>query len=892
MDTTLLATKLFIPPPCPTLMSRPRLSADLSQALTRGLTLISAPAGYGKTTLVSSWLRETGVTSAWLSLDEDDNDPTRFLNYFFAALQMAVPSVRAILHSILDAMQPALLDVSMKRLINELTGHVGPFVLVLDDFQVIHAQPVLEMLTFLIEHMPPQMHLLLLTRTDPALPLSRLRLRNQLLEIRINHLRFTPQEVALFLNDMMGLHLSAGDTSAMETRTEGWIAGLQLAALSMQGNPDVHRFVSAFTGSHYYIMDYLTEEVLKRQPEELRSFLLQTSILERLCGPLCNAVIGTDRAGSADGQAMLESLKQANLFVIPLDDERRWFRYHHLFADVLKRRLGHLLPQQLPALHQRASLWFEQNGYYAEAIQHALLAGDKQRTIQLVEQNGCSLLMRGEVTTLARWLTALESEMPFRPWLSILKAWTLTLTGRLEQIEHILQSAEQQLAPLERTMEIQIMLGTAAAARAHDANTRGDPRLAAQSARQALQLLPDTDPFSCGIRSVATSILGDASWISGDFDEARRAYTQAVSIGMTADDNYSAIIASANLADIQMEQGQLHQAAMTCTRTLRMATRPDGLELPLAGRAYAGLARLSYEWNQLEATEQHIQHCQRLCGQWEDQESQVVSYITLAQLELVRCQPDKAQAAIRSAEELVTDAHFRFSRSNWLKYALARLWLMQGEIAKARQLVDQDTLDTGEEIPYQQEPTSLLRLRILLADQDHTAALNLSGQLLQQAEATNRLARVIELLNLQALAYQGMEEKNQALATLERAVWLAQPEGYIRVFLDEGDALAKLLYQARVRHVEAGYMAQLLAALTSAPNQSQPQPQALIEPLSARELEVLQLIAAGYSNQDIAVKLVISEKTVKRHISNIYDKLAAKSRTQALSLAREVGLLS
>ena len=888
MDTTLLATKLYVPPPCLTFMPRPRLVADLSQALTRCLTLISAPAGYGKTTLVSSWLRETGVTSAWLSLDEGDNDLARFMSYFLAALQTALPSVRAVLPGRFEAIQPAPVDALMKGLINEITSHAGPFVLVLDDFQFIVSQAVLDVLTFLIEHAPPQLHLLLLSRTDPfGLPLARLRLRNQLLDIRADHLRFNPREAAAFLNDVMDLHLSADDTSAMEARTEGWVAGLHLAALSMHGCPDTHRFVAAFTGSHYYIMDYLVEEVLKFQPEGVRSFLLQTSILERLCGPLCNAVIQAD-----DGQAMLETLKQANLFLIPLDDERRWYRYHHLFADVLNRRLAHLFPQQLPQLHQRASLWFEQNGYIAEAIQHALLAGDKPHAIDLIVQNGCNLLMRGEMNMLARWLTAIEGDIPFHPWLAILKAWTLALSGRLERVELILHSAEQQLATLERSTEVLIMLGTAAAARAHAANAQGNTRLAIDSARKALELLPGDNSFSCGIRSVATSILGDACWISGDFEEARRTYAQAVAIGVTADDSYSAIIASVDLADVQLEQGLLHQAARTCADILRMTSGPDGQELPLADRAYAGLGRVAYERNQLDAAEQHFQQCLRLCQQWGDQYSQAASGVMLARLELARCRPEQAQAAIRSAEPLIVAAGIDNRRSNWLKYALARLWLTQGEVTKARQLVQQGDLATGDEIPYPQEPAAMLQLRLLLTEGDYAAALTLSERLLQQAERTNRLARMIELLNLQALACQGQKEPIQAMAALGRAVALAQPEEYIRVFLDEGEALARLLYQFRVRHSEAGYVAELLAAMSSSPNRPQPPAQALIDPLSARELEVLQLIAAGHSNQEIAARLVISDKTVKRHISNIYDKLAAKSRTQALALAREIGLLT
>jgi LuxR family maltose regulon positive regulatory protein len=893
MHADLLTVKLYVPPPRPTLVLRPRLTAALSKALAHSLTLVSAPAGYGKTTLVSAWLRETDVPSAWLSLDESDNDPARFLQYFTATLQPIVPAIQADRPAMLQAMEPVPFDAQMGSLINEIAAHAAPFVLVLDDFHLVHAQPVLDMLTFLLEHMPPPMHVVLVTRTDPPLPLARLRACAQLVDIRADQLRFTPDEIAVFLNQMIGLSLSAGDIAALEARTEGWVAGLQLAALSMQGCPDIHSFLAAFTGSHAYIMDYLTAEVLDCQPEGVRSFLLQTSILGRMCGPLCEAVVEADRTGPLDGQATLEALEQKNLFVIPLDGERRWYRYHHLFADVLARRLEHMYPQHLTGLHRRASQWYEQNGLVLDAIRHALLAGDQDRAVQLVEGNGCILLMAGEVTTLLQWVEAVESYAQTHPWLSVLKAWALALTGHLEPVEPLLEAAERLIAPLEPTPPVKIMLGAMATARAYRVNIQGNTRPAVDFARQALDCLPDDDPLSRSLRSVATSILGDASWMNGDLAGAEHAYREAARIGQAAGTVHMAIIANSHLAEVLMEQGWLYQAARTYSETLPMATRPDGQRSPLADRIYAGLSMVSYEQNDLEASMQCARQCLDLCRQWGSYDFRAISTVMMARLEHSQGYLDKAQAAMRAAEQLVSQRPLSPRWTVWVKSVLARLWLAQGNVEQPAHFVQQGGLTPDDEIPYLRELEYLTLLRLLLAQGDLDAALALSGRLLQKAEAAHRMGRVIEVLVLQALAFQAKRDMPRALAILDKAVSLAQPEGYVRTFLDEGEPMARLLYQAQTRHGGTGYASGLLAALAAQDRASAPAQlpaQLLIEPLSARELEVLKLIEAGHSNQEIAARLVISMPTVKRHISNIYAKLGAKSRTQAVSLGRELRL--
>jgi len=888
----LLATKLYTPPPRPELVPRPRLLRRLDEGLQAGmrLVLVSAPAGYGKTTLVSNWLRESHVDAAWLSLDEGDNDPIRFLQYLGAALQTIVPALQIVPPTI-QGIQRLPPGIMINTVINDVAGYATPFVLVLDDFHSIHTPAILEMLASLLEHMPPQMHLILLSRTDPAVSLSRLRARGQLIDIRADQLQFTADETDVFLNGVMGLSLPTEDVAALRARTEGWIAGLQLAALSMHGSEDVHGFVSAFTGSHYYVMDYLVDEVLKLQPEEIRTFLQHTSILGRMCGPLCDAVVGAGAAEGGQGQVFLEALEERNLFIIPLDDERRWYRYHHLLADVLGKHLERRSSSLVPELHRRAAQWYEQNGFIAEAVHHALEAGDRERAARLIDQNGCQLVMHGEVTALLKWLQAIEPEVEKNPWLGVQYAWALALTGHLDRVEELLQVAERQIAPLKPTPEIQIVVGTIAAARAHRANMLGETLLAADFGRQALECLPDTDPFSRSIRSVATSILGDASWINGEMEEAGRAYTTAVDVARTAGNLGMTVLASSNLAGIRVEQGRLHEAASVYEDALALATRSGGQVLPWAERLYAGLGRLHYEWNQLDTAAKFIHQCIELCQQWEDLDLLARGYVMLARLELALSHPGQAEAAMHAAHQLVVEHALSPARSIWVQAALAGLHLVQGHLDQALRLVRQSGISAGDLVPYEREPEYLTLLRVLLAEGDYGAALVLSERLLRQAQAAGRNGNIIEVLILQALAFQDSKDTQQALAALDRALTLARPEGYVRVFMDEGEPMVQLLSQARSRRLGGGYAAQLLLATSHSGDAQLPSAQPLIEPLTGREMEVLKLIESGLSNDEIASRLVISRATVKRHISNIYGKLDVPSRTQAIFRARELQLV-
>lgn len=890
-ETPVLATKLFVPPLRPDLVLRQRLIDQLNAGGQYKLILVSAPAGYGKTTLVSSWLHESQASSAWLSLDDEDNDPARFFQYLLTALQRMVPSIGEGLAGGFQSGGAIPFETTLNLLTNEISRYTGPFFLVLDDFHNISSQAILDMVALLFERMPPHMHFVLLSRTDPPLPLSRLRARNQLLEIRAEHLRFTLEEIELFLNDFMRLQLSAGDLAAMEVRTEGWIAGLQLAAISMLGCRDVHAFVTAFAGSHHYIMDYLVEEVLRTQSEKIRIFLLQTSILERMCAPLCDAVVDIDEREGVDGQDLLEALEQKNLFILPLDEERRWYRYHHLFADMLNRRLERQFPDRLPKLHLRASRWHEQNELIPEAIHHSLEADDQERAVQLIERNGCLLLIRGEVSTLQKWIEAIEPYAQTHPWISIFKAWIFALTGYPDRVEELFQTAERMIGSLGQTVELQIMQGTIAAGRAYLANLQGHTSQAVFFARQALELLPDIDLVSRSLRTVATALLGDASSINGDLEQAWQAYLEARQIGLAAGDNHLVIVANSNLANILIERGQLHQAAEIYTETLEMTTRPDGQKSVLAGRAFVEMSQVLYEWNDLERAYQYVQQSLMLCQRWGNVDLQAICLAMLARLDHVEYHPENVLDAMLAAERLANEHRLLPRYSIWVKCALARLWIALGDLDKASDLINKAGLTPDDEFSYLDEPKYLVLVRLLLAQGANHAALALSTRLLQKAEAANRKGRAIEILVLQALIFHKMKNTDGALMVLQKALAFARVEKYIRIFLDEGRQMTVLLHLAKARGIHPEYVSELLSCIHEAKEDVQVQVPGLTEPLSKREVEVLRMIEAGCSNLEIGERLFISIATVKRHISNIYTKLGVQNRTQAVLTGKELGLL-
>jgi LuxR family transcriptional regulator, maltose regulon positive regulatory protein len=887
MDTSfqLLSTKLFVPPPRPTLVARPRLLARLDQGLALPLTLISAPPGFGKTTLISEWRASNAGRDyplACLSLETDDNDPIRFLTYLVAALGTLEPDLAESALGTLQSPQPPPLQAFLTGLINDLGKISHPFALVLDDYHVISAQEVHEALRFLLEHLPQQMHLVLLSRSDPPLPLARLRARGQLVELRASDLSFTPGEAEMYLNRMMGLALSATDVSALEDRTEGWITGLQLAALSLHGHENPSHLIDTFGGGYRYIVDYLVEEVLNRQSDSLRDFMLQTSILGRLTGPLCDAL-----TGRADGDTTLEYLDAANLFVSPINNDCCWYRYHHLFADVMQNRLRHVYPEQLPELHRRAAEWYEQNGFVSEAIRHALSAGDQLRVARLVESNALPMLMRGDAITVLKWISTVAPLIHEHPWLAIHQSWAFICTGQLDRLEPVLHVAENRIEELEPGHETQEMRYHIAGIRAIAAVRRGEAQ-AIDLAHQALELMPDGDP---AINSVIIFTLGEASWLAGDLAGARRAFAEANRIDRAMGNFLAGVSALSSVAALLTEQGELHRAAETYQAAVQMATRPDGRMMPAAAQGCLGLAGLAYERNDFDTAGSIAQQALELGRRWGNPDALAGAHLMWAWMRLALGDAAAAFGSLCEAEELVNGQVVKLATAFRIDALRVHLWLEQTNLEAVTRWAREQPFGPQDELSYPYQVAYLTLARILIAQNRTEAALALLERLLVQVETLGQMGRALEVLILQSLALADLGDMPGALTVLAKALKLGEPEGYVRIFLDEGAAMAKLLRYAGSHGVSPKYAAKLLSQFDSetgtTPNAQQP----LIEPLSERELEVLRLLAEGLSNQEIAGQLVVAVGTIKAHTASLYRKLDVTSRTQAVKRARDLGLL-
>jgi LuxR family maltose regulon positive regulatory protein len=906
MSIPLLQTKFYIPPPQPNFVHRLRLTNRIDEGLSRKLTLISAPAGFGKTTLLSDWFLTAQRRVTWLSLEEADNDPTRFWTYFLATLQVLqedlVKNAQDFLHA--EGHQTNLLtqlEPFITILINDISNYSDEFALVLDDYQQINNLAIHEGIVFLIDHIPPRMHLILTCRADPPLPLARLRARGQMTELRSDDLRFTSEEIIEFLNRIMLLNLSFDQIAALGARTEGWIAGLQLAAISLQNRDNPTEFIESFTGSHRFILDYLVDEVLSCQPEDVQSFLLDTSILKRFTGLLCDSLTGRH-----DGQEMLRQLEQANLFIVPLDNERRWYRYHRLFADLLHSRLHDLKPDRLPILHRRACDWFENENLLPEAIYHALTMQDFEIAARLIEKAAEMLRQRGETATLTGWMNALPRDIwRSHPALCIAYARALADTAQYKAVQALLEDARVGLEsnPDIADPELSSLRGRIAALAAYLEITGNRFDRAIELSERARQLLADDDMRWCSF--VALNLAG-AYRFTSDWTAASQTYLEASDLSQAAGDKVNALAALSLRGEVLQAQGLLHQSADQFEQVLELSRRMGIPTAPVTGYALVGLGRAWCEWNDLLASAIYVQDGLERGKKGDVQDVLLRAYLVQARIH-------QAQGDLEGALQALNDADLAARQigvedvQDWVDAFRVQVWLARGEAGAA---LDWASTYRGEmnDTIFPTIAIALARVNMVHGRTDE--ALRLLEHALQSAYAVGRRGNAIQMLVVTALVYEAQGSFVEAYHMLSSLLTLAEPEGYLRVFLDEGEPMRLLLAKFRSmienqapakasgdQQISIDYLDKILAAFPVpsvspvhkfATNSQQP---SLPEPLSERELEILHHMAAGLSNRDIAIKDVVSINTVKTQVKSIYGKLGAHTRADALMAARQLGLL-
>lgn len=873
-----LATKLFVPPPRVQSISRPRLITKLNQSSATGhkLTLVSAPAGFGKTTVLSEWISasrdvDPDLRVGWLSLEDSDNDPARFLTYLVAALD--APS-----HLADDPTRS--IDSTMTSLVNDAAERPGLMLLVLDDFQRIENAVVRDAVTFLLDHSPENLHIAIASRSDPLLPVARLRARGELTELRAADLRFTPEEASEFLTASTGLTLEPEDIAALEARTEGWIAGLQLAALSLRDRTDASEFISAFTGSNRFVIDYLIEEVLDHATTGVREFLCQTAILDRLSGPLCDAV-----TQGTQSKEMLAALERANLFVVSLDDQRQWYRYHHLFADVLRVRLLAHGEVHVNELHSRASEWFERNGEPEEAVRYALAGADFDRAARVIESTVPTVRKSRQDATLLSWLSRLPQEtIDRRPVLRVFSAWSSLVAGDVAAVEPQLAFAETLLKSGDHESvagdELESLPVTIAMYRAAVAMASGDIPAIRTHAQRALDLAAPDDYLG---RGGSAGMLGLAAWSAGDLEAGAHAFRESSSNLRQAGNLLDALSTTLVVGDMLLGLGRLSEAQAGYERALVEA---DGD--PPAADLHSGISEVFLERGQLSAAAEHLRAAEALGAGAFSHEHRYRWSLGMAGLRAGEGELDAALAFLSEAA-----LHFRrgfFPEARPLEGRMARICIRQGRLSDAEARIAERGLGQSDEFTYLSEFDHVTLVRLLLAratPESLEQASILLARLGEAAELAGREASLIEILVLEALTLQA--QSRPALEPLERALALAEPEGATRLFLDEGGPMLQLLRAAAGAGIRPDFVRMLSQSLRDAGNVGPVSP--IADPLSDRELHVLRLLATALSGPEIARELHVSLNTMRTHTKHIFLKLEVNERAAAVRRAESLGLI-
>ncbi len=899
MQTSLLQTKLHIPRSRSNIVARPQLVQKLDTNRKRKLSLISAPAGFGKTTLLSEWINGSKQPVAWLSLDKGEDDPVRLLTYLTAALGTIEADLGAGTLGLLDSPQHPPLEALVAALINDIDGRAESFILILDDCHLVEAQGAYDLVDFLLERMPDNLHIVMSGRVDPPLPLAHLRAQGQLTEIRASDLRFDSNEVATFLNKLMELDLSDDDLKALEGRTEGWIAGLQLAALSLQKRDDEEKqeFIQSFSGSHHFIIDYLVDEVMSRQSEELQDFLLRTSILDRFCAPLCDEVLEI-----SNSRQKLERLEHENLFLVPLDNERRWYRYHHLFADFLRLRLDVTEPDRAQELHKRASAWYLHNGYAEEAAEQALSGKEYGLAAELLEDLAETYWRRGQPSTLTRWMEMLPREqIESRPGLSIHYAWVLRLNGQNLAAEKMLEAAEQALSvangdsssdgqgTLSRHDQRQLQ-GRIAAIRASIAFWKADAPATHTHAQRALDLFPDESSMW---RSLAAMTLGMAQDMAGDTVAACETVSEAVEYSRASGNTYLILSTSLHLGALLITRGELKQANELLQEIRYFAEERGVLNTEMSGCMFDELGLVHCEWNSLDRAREYLELGSDLSEQGFDVGVLGYSYLTTIRDLFSRGDLQAAQDVIQKMDRLENEASVPAWYANQKEAWKVRIWLAIGDLDSAARWARIHELAAEKESYFLMEDEHISLARVLIAQLKFEDAITLLERVLTSAMDGGRNASASQILFLLARARQSMGDPEGAMHALAEVLDLTKPGGYIRSYIDEGVEMHELLREAASRDISPEYVGTLLAAfeaegLDEAPSISTT---LLPEPLTDRELQVLRLLASELSGPEIANELSVSENTMRTHTRSIYGKLDAHSRRQALSIAEDLELI-